>query len=354
MRVAIVGFPYSGKTALFIAVSGVPRDHLKPAEENLAAVHIPEPRLDFLAELFKPRKKVEATMDFVDLPGSAEGDTQEAGLAKHLPTLRQSDALLVVLRAFTSDAVPLHGDRVDPERDLRQMREEMLLADLTLCAGRLEKLEKAVTKPTKDVEQLKHELALLKRCQDALEGEKPLRDVVQPGEEQKFLRSFGFLTQKPEVVVINVDESLAGAPPPFRDPHAYATIALCAPLEADLLQLEPAERGPFMAEYGIPALARDRIVRACFDALGMISFLTGGTADEVRAWPVPKGTTAVEAAGKVHTDMARGFIRAEAIAFADLRAAGTIREAKAAGKIRQEPRSYVVQDGDFITVKFNV
>jgi GTP-binding protein YchF len=354
MRVAIVGFPYSGKTALFTAISGLPKDHLKPAEENLAAVHIPEPRLDFLFELFKPRKKIEATMDFIDLPGSAEGDVKDAGLTKHLPTLRQADGLVVVLRAFESESVPKHGDRIDPQSDLQQLRDEMLLADLEICAGRLEKLEKAVTKPTKDVDQLKHELPLLKRCRNALENEKPLRDVVQPGEEEKMLRSFGFLTQKPVVVVVNVGEGDIGREPPFRDPKTYATFALCARLEADLIQMDVADRGPFMAEYGIQSLARDRIVRTCFDALGMIFFLTGGTPDDVRAWAIPKGSTALDAAGKVHTDMARGFIRAEAIAFNDLHAAGNMREAKAAGKIRQEHKGYVVQDGDFITFKFNV
>lgn len=354
MRVGIVGFPYSGKTSVFRAVTGLPLTHLRSAEENLAAVHIPEPRLELLFELFKPKRRAEATMDFVDLPGSAEGETTRAGLSRHLPTLRQSDVLLLVVRAFENPAVPLHDDRLDPPADLRQLRDEMLLADLSTCSARIEKLEKAVTKPTRDAEQLKHELVLLKRCYQALENETPLRDVVPPGGEEKLLRGFGFLTQKPEVVVVNVSEADVGKEPPLRDARARATLALCAPLEAELLQMEPAERTPFMAEYGIRALARDRLVRACFDALDMIVFLTGGGPDEVRAWAVPRGTTALEAAGKVHSDMARGFIRAETIAFDDLRAAGSLRQARAAGKFRQEPKSYIVQDGDFITVKFNV
>ena len=138
MRVAIVGFPYSGKTSVFMAVSGIPRDHLRPAEENLAAVKIPEPRLDFLFELFKPKRKTEATMDFIDLPGSAEGDSDLAGLTKHLPTLRQCDVLVQVLRGFGSESVPAHQGRVDPAGDLRQLRDEMLLADLAICAARIE------------------------------------------------------------------------------------------------------------------------------------------------------------------------------------------------------------------------
>ncbi|MGD8453761.1 MAG: DUF933 domain-containing protein [Phycisphaerae bacterium] len=353
MRVAIVGFPFSGKTSLFTAVTGLSRDHLKAAEENLAAVHVPEPRLDFLFELFKPKRKTEATVDFVDLPGSAEGDSQHAGLTKHLPTLRQCDALLIIVRAFESESVPAHEGRIDPRRDLRMLRDEMLLADLTICAGRIEKLEKTIHKPSPDQDQRKQELALLKKINEALENERPLREIIQP-QDERLVRGFGFLTLKPAVTVLNVGEDHIGEPPAFKDELAAATFAVCAPLEGELLQMEPGERAPFMADYGIQALARDRLVRACFDALGMIFFLTGGGPDEVRAWIIPQGATAVEAAGKIHSDIARGFIRAETIAFDDLRAAGNMRDAKAAGKLRQEHKQYIVQDGDVITFKFNV
>jgi len=353
MRVAIVGFPYSGKTTLFRAVTGLPADHMKISEENLAAVHIPEPRLDFLTAMYKPKKRTEATMDFVDLPGSAEGDVEKAGLEKHLPTLRQADALVVVVRAFESGSVTMHEGRIDPERDLTQIRDEMLLADFAICAGRIEKLEKAITKPTKERDLQKHELEVLKRCEQALENEKPLSTVIKPGEEEKMLRSFGFLTQKPQLVVVNVGEDGIGKEPPFRAQHAAATMAVCAPLEADVIGLEPADRPAFMQEYGMSALARDRLVRTCFDALGMIFMLTAGE-DECRAWPLVKGATAVEAAGKIHSDLARGFIKAETIAFDDLRQTGSMREAKAANKIRMEPKGYVVQDGDIMNIKFAV
>jgi GTP-binding protein YchF len=353
MRVAIVGFPFSGKTAVFTAVAGVPASHLRLAEENLAAVHMPEPRLDLLEKLFKPRKRTEATMDFIDLPGSREGDVEQAGLAKHLPTLRQVDAMILVVRAFQSDSVPPHQGRVDAQRDLGQLRDETLVADLTSCANRVEKLDKALPKAGKDRDQLKHELELLLRCQNALEHEKPLSAVVRPGDEEKLLRSFGFLTQKPVLVVINVAEDQVGRDVPFRDPHAAATLAMCATLETELIRMDPADRRAFMAEYGVQALARDRIVRCCFDALGMITMLTAGP-EEVRAWPLPRGTTAVDAAAKIHTDLARGFIKAETVAYDDLRAAGSLREAKAAGKLRLEPKGYVVQDGDMITIKFSV
>lgn len=353
MRVAIVGFPYSGKSTLFTAISGVGRDHLKTAHENLAAVKVPEPRLDWLEEIYKPKKRTEALMDFVDLPGGAEGENENAGLTKHLPTLRQVDALLIVLRGFESEAVPAPKGGIDPGRELRELRDEMLLADLVICDNRIEKLEKAILRPTPDRDQHKHELAVLKRCREQLQAEKPLREVIQPGDEEKLLRSFGFLTQKPVIVAVNVNEESAGAPVPIQAEHAAATIAVSAVIEAEIMQVDPADRAEFMQGYGISALARDRIIRASFDALDMICFLTCGE-DEVRAWPVPRGASAVEAAGKIHSDLARGFIRAETVAYDDLRAAGSMRDAKARNKVRQEARNYIVQDGDVLNIKFNV
>jgi ribosome-binding ATPase len=352
MRVAIVGFPFSGKSSLFRAISGLPASHLKPTGENLAAVHVPEPRLDFLEQLYKPKKRTEATMEFVDLPGSAEGDVEHAGLEKHIPTLRQCDMLILVLRGFASAAVPAHDERVDPQADLNELRQEMLLADFAICAGRIDKLEKGA-KTTKDRDLQRHELDMLKRCQEALENEKPLSTVIRPGDDEKMVRSFGFITQKPIMTIINVGEDQIGQEAPFHDDHACATLALCATLEADLVQMAPADRPSFMAEFGVKALARDRVIRQCADAMGIIFMLTAGP-DEVRAWPQPRGSTAVEAAARIHTDLARGFIKAETIAFDDLYKIGNPRDAKAAGKFRLEPKGYIVQDGDIVVIKFNV
>lgn len=353
MRVCIVGFPYSGKTTLYTAIAGVPRSHLHVTEENLAAVKVPEPRLDWLEAIYKPKKRTEATIDFVDLPGSTEGESEHAGLTRHLPTLRQADALLLCVRAFANDAVVAHGGSIDPQRDLKLLRDEMLLADLEICANRLDKLEKAMTKPSRDKDQQRHEQALLRRCRECLESEKPIRSVVQPGEEEKLIRSFGFLTLKPTLLVVNVGEADVARPAPFSDPSSAATFAACATLETDLILMDPADRPAFMKEYGVQALVRDRIIRGCYDALGMICFLTAGE-DECRAWPIPNGATAVEAAGKIHSDLARGFIKAETVSYSELHAAGSMRDAKAAGKVRMEPKGYVVQDGDVINIKFAV
>jgi ribosome-binding ATPase len=353
MRVTIVGLPYSGKSTLFTAISGLPRAQLQLAQENLAAVKVPEPRLDWLDEIYKPKKRTEATIEFVDLPGSSEGETESAGLTRHLPTLRQADALLIILRGFESAAVPTPAGGINPLRDLKNLRDEMLLADLVACDNRIEKLEKGMLKPSKERDQQKQELAVLIRCREALQNEKPLSDVIESVEDQKLLRSFGFLTQKKVVTTINVSEADAAKPPALVDPHAGETLNVCAPIEADIIQMDPGDRPMFMQEFGITALARDRIIRASYDALGMIAFLTAGE-DEVRAWPIPRGFTAVEAAGKIHSDLARGFIRAETVAYADLKAAGSMRDAKAAGKVRQEPKTYVVQDGDVMNIKFAV
>jgi len=352
MRVAIVGLPYSGKTSLFLALSGVPRDHLNPAGENLASVKVPEPRLDLLVELFKPRRRAEATLDFCDLPAAPEEEAR-AGLSRHLPALRQSDALLIVLRAFRSSSVPDPPDGIDPQRDLQRLREEMLLADLLACDNRLEKLEAALRKHTRDHDQNRREHELLRRCRQALEAETPLREVLRAPDDEKLVRSFGFLTQKPVVTVINVDEEAAGHPPPFADPHAAETLALCARLEAEIAELDPADRSAFLGAYGLTEPARERVIHACFKALDLICFLTVSE-NEARAWEVRRGTTAIEAAGRIHTDFARGFIRAETVAYKDLKAAGSMRQAKAAGKVRQEPKHYVVQDGDILNIKFNV
>ncbi|MGE3182216.1 MAG: DUF933 domain-containing protein [Phycisphaerae bacterium] len=350
MRVAVVGFPFSGKTSVFSAISGLAPESTQPGDETLAAVRIYDERLDALEEMYKPKKRTEATMAFVDLPGSADGDLERAGLTKHLPSLRQCDALVLVVRAFDSPSVPAYKDKVDPKRDLSLLRDEILLADLEICSNRVEKLLASVKKPTKEQEKQKKELALLERCKEALENEKPLRDVIQPGEEEKLLRSFGFLTQKPIVIAINVNEEDAAKPAPFEDPDAAATVALSARVESDLAQMSAEERQEFMGDYGLEKLARTRIIQACFAALGMISFLTAGE-EEVRAWPLPRDSTAVEAAGEIHSDLARGFIRAETVAFDDLVAAGSMRDAKAANKVRQEPKTYIVKDGDVILFK---
>jgi len=194
---------------------------------------------------------------------------------------------------------------------------------------------------------------LMKRCQAALETGQPITTAIQNEDERKALASFAFLTELPIIVVINVNEDQAAAPPPFTYPHAKLTISLCASTEEQISQLEPADRKVFLEDLGVSEPARARLIRACYEATGLISFLTAGE-DEVRAWSIKKGSDAIEAASKIHSDIARGFIRAETVSYQDLLTNGDMKGAKAAGKIRLEGKTYVVQDGDIINFRFNV
>lgn len=354
MRIAFVGPPQSGKSTLFRAVTGQPAGTHAPLGEQLASVKVPDKRLDFLAKLFKPKKYTEATMDVLDVPGfSHETPSQQAEFRKALPSIRQCDALVAVVRAFESSSVLPYRNRVDPKADLEELLTELLFCDLDTVTTRIERLEKALTKPTKTHEQEKKELELMRRLQKALESEQPVTSAIETDDERKALASYAFLTELPLIVVINVGEDKAAAEPPFVYEHAKATIALCAETEEQIAELEPADRKAFLEDLGVKEPARDRLIQVCYDAVGLISFLTAGE-DEVRAWSIRKGSNAVEAAGKIHTDLARGFIRAETVAYDDVVAAGDFKMAKAQNKFRLEGKNYIVQDGDILNIKFNV
>lgn len=356
MRVGIIGLPGSGKSTVFAAATGTPPDPATHAEVRRAVVKVPDKRLDYLSSICHPKKYTEATIEFVDVPGGAAGEgagTAHMGLRKHLPEIRQCDALAVVVRGHTDPAAPRYKDRVDPAAEMVEIWDELIFADLDSVTTRVERLEKSLKKPSKTHDQDKHELALLTRCQHALEAGEPLASVLHNEDERRQVSSFAFVTQKPLVVICNVGEDhIEQATPPLSE-HARETIVLCATAEAEIAALDPADRAAFLEDLHIQTPARDRLVQACYRALGLISFLTMGP-DEVRAWPVRGGSTAVEAAGKIHSDLARGFIRAETVAYHDLVAHGDLRGAKAAGKVRQEGKGYIVADGDVLNIKFNV
>ncbi len=354
MRIAFVGPPLSGKSTLFRAVTGTHAAAHHAPGEQLAVVKVPDPRLDWLAERYKPKKYTEATLECLDVPGfSHETVQQGTEFRKSLPSVRQCDALVAVVRAFENPAVAPYRNRIDARADLEELAAELLFCDLETVTTRLERQEKSLKKPTKTHEQEKRELELMRRCQAALEGSQPITSAIHSEDERKALASFAFLTELPLIVVINVNEAQAAAPPPFVYPHARETIALCADTEEQIAQLEPADRKAFLEDLGVSEPARNRLVHACYEAVGLISFLTAGE-DEVRAWSIKRGSDAIEAAGKIHTDIARGFIRAETVAYNDLVAAGDMKAAKAAGKIRLEGKTYVVQDGDVINFRFNI
>ncbi|MCB9850597.1 MAG: redox-regulated ATPase YchF [Phycisphaerales bacterium] len=354
MKAAIIGLPFSGKSTLFAATTSHRPDPGEMTQEHLAVVHVPDARLDFLTKLYNPKKVTLATIEFVDIPGFSLADAQgRQQLRKHLPTIRNSDVLVLVVRDFENPSVPAYRNRVDRAGDLSELRDEIIFADLEVVTNRVEKLEKAVHKPSKTHDQDKRELAIMQACQVALEAGKPLSTCVHNEEDARVLASFGFLTEKPAIVVYNVDEDRAGGEPVEAPEHFHSAVALCADLEAQINDLEPADRAAFLEDMNITTPARDVLIQRCFDAMNYISFLTMGP-DEVRAWPIQRGIPAVEAAGKIHSDLARGFIRAETVAYDDLVATGDLKGAKAAGKVRQEGKTYIVQDGDILNIKFNV
>ena len=354
MKVALVGPPQSGKSSLFAAITGEPPDPAAMGREQLAAVHVPDARVEWLAELYKPKKITHATVEFVDIPGfSQETPQQQAEFRRHVATLRNCDGLVAVVRAFDNAAVQAYRDRVDPLADLQEIYTEMIFADLEVATKRIERLEKDITKPTPHQEQDKRELTLLSKIRDTLENEESLDAFLRSEKERKQIRSYAFLSLKPLIVVVNQDESKAAAAPPFEFGQARAVVSCCASAEQEIAQLDPEDRAAFLDDLGLTEPARDRLVQACYEGLGLISFLTYGD-DECRAWTLPRGTSAVEAAGKIHSDIARGFIRAETVAFDDFKTAGDFKAAKAAGKVRLEGKEYPVADGDCIHYRFSV
>lgn len=366
MQIAIVGLTGSGKTTVFNTLT---RGHAEiggygGVTMNVGVVKVPDERLDRLAEIFKPKKIVHADVTYVDLPApppSTEGHVGTEELpAEHLARLRDSDALLHVVRAFEDASHPHPEGRVDPARDLERLDLEFILADLSMADRRLERLTTSGRHGTQaEREANEREEKILVRLKEALEAGSPIRDVELDPDDEKQIRGFRFLSQKPVLVLLNVGENdLAGAPELVSSisgnyRHQNALIdALSARIEMELGELEPDEAAAFMEELGIAESGLDRVIALSYRLLGLVSFLTAGP-DEVRAWPIVDGSSAVEAAGVIHTDLARGFIRAETVAYEDLLELGSMTEAKKAGRLRSEGKTYRVRDGDVIEILFS-
>jgi GTP-binding protein YchF len=357
MQIALMGLSQSGKSTLFSAITeGHVHAQAGAAHQaDKAVVKVPDERLDKLSAIYKPKKTTQATIEFIDLPGLSfidESNRQEA--RRIVAQARQADMLVEIIRDFHSDDVAAYRDRVDPAKDIDELKNELLLADLELIENRIAKLEVAITKPTPNVEQNKRELELMRRCREAAENLNPISAALKSPEEEKLVKSFGFLTMKPLLAVLNVDESRLGAPSPLTSEQTGTDVfSLSAKLESELAVLDVEERGVFMEDLGINEIARDRLIHTCYQTMNLASFLTVGPTD-VRAWTVPAGCPALDAAGEIHSDIQRGFIRAETVTFDDFIDAGDMKAAKAAGKVRLEGKTYPVQDGDIITFRFNV
>jgi len=366
MQIAIVGLAGSGKTTVFNTLT---RGHAETGgyggvTMNVGVVKVPDARLDTLAGIFKPKKIVQADVTYVDLPAppaSSEGHVGTEELpADHLARLRDSDALLHVVRAFEDPAFPHPDGSVDPARDLERLDLEFVLADLAMTDRRLDRLAGTGRHGTQaEREAAEREEIVLRRLKIGLEAGHPIRDLGLDVDEEKSLRGFRFLTQKPVLVLLNVGESDLGTAPALVEQvaasyaHQQAMVdALSARIEMELGELEPEEAAVFMEELGIHDSGLDRIIALSYQLLGLISFLTAGP-DEVRAWPIHDGSTAVDAAGAIHTDLARGFIRAETVSFEDLVTLGSMAEARKHGRLRSEGKTYRVRDGDVLEILFS-
>jgi len=366
MQIAIVGLAGSGKTTVFNTLT---RGHAETGgfggmELHVGGVKVPDERLDRLAAIFKPKKIIQADVTYVDLPAppaSTDGHIGTEDLpAEHLARLRDSDALLHVVRAFEDSNNPHPEGSVDAARDLDRLDTEFILADLALVERRLERLKQSGRHGTPaEKEANEREEAVIVRLKAALEQGLPIRDSALEPDEEKAIRGFRFLTQKPVLVLLNVGEAdIAGAGERITAlakayDHRNALIdALSARIEMELGELEPDDAAVFMEELGIEASGLDRVIELSYRLLGLISFLTAGP-DEVRAWPIRDGASAVDAAGAIHSDLARGFIRAETVAYEELLGFGSMAEAKKAGRLRSEGKTYRVRDGDVLEILFS-
>lgn len=361
MNIGLAGLPMSGKTTVFntaTRLSAQVRDYLSQSDEvNTGIIKVPDSRIDKLVEMFKPRRTVYATVEFTDIPGVS---TDETGFsAKTLAKIRTCDALMIVIRLFASEEVPHIRNRVDPVADFEELSLEFIFSDLEIAQNKIERLNKEL-KCGKKPELIK-EMELMERIKKVLEENKFISTLVLTPDENMLLRGFRFLTQKPLLIVGNCSDgqfNTAGDPVmnSFENMckgHNYPYVAISAKTEMEISSLSPDEEAAFMQEYGIKEPARQRLINEAYKALNYISFLTVGE-DEVRAWPIQNGTPAQKAAGKVHSDIERGFIRAEVVAYGDLIAKGGMAAAKQAGLVRLEGKEYPVKDGDIINFRFNV
>jgi GTP-binding protein YchF len=358
MKAGIIGLSSVGKTALFQLLTGAPK--APPSgrpEARLGIARVPDPRLDALAEMYHPKKKTPATVEYVDVPGVAKG---QGSALVDLPALRGVDALVHVVRAFDAASVPHPEGSVDPLRDIKMLELELILADLGAVEKRLERLDANIKKANKP-EDVAERVVFLK-MKEALESEKPLRELTLEEEDQRRLRSYSFLSEKPLLLVVNLgEEGIRGATTYLSASGllTYANrpgLALCpvsATIEKEIAELPGPDALAFMEDLGLAEPGLNRVIQTSYSLLGLISFLTAGE-DECRAWTIRKGTRAQEAAGEIHSDIERGFIRAEVVAFADLVQGGSIAACRDKGTLRLEGKDYTVQDGDVINFRFNV
>lgn len=367
MKVGIVGLPLVGKSTIFNLLT---HGHVDTSswgggkgEAHIGVAQVPDPKLERLAEIFKPKKVVFATVEYVDLPGLARGEGKAVDsreMSSYLTNLKNVDALLQVVRAFSDDNIPHSEGSIDPRRDIGLFELEMIFSDLAIIEKRLERLSKDLKKAK--TQELELENAVLERFKAALEQEQPLRGLSLTEEEKKRVRGFTFLSAKPMLVVLNLGDEEIGRIPRVVEEFGLerqaeqknvGITAVCGKIEAEIATLPEKDARLFMADLGLPASGLARIIRESYSLLGLQSFYTAGD-PEVRAWPIPKDMTAQQAAGVIHSDFERGFIKAEVVAYDDMMQLGSFHAARNKGVLRLEGKEYPVREGDVILFRFNV
>jgi GTP-binding protein YchF len=356
MKTGIIGLPQVGKTSLFkILTKAKLEERAHSRQEHIGVARVPDERLDKLSELYSPKKTTYASVDFVDVAAIGQEALKETAF---LASLRQVDALIHVLRAFEDESIP-HVGPIDPLRDIKNVEFDLMISDLTQVEKRLERLEKDLKKGrTNDLEREKD---LLLRSKEALEKEQPLRELEMSADEKKLIKGFMFMSQKPILYVLNIGESttlgsdLEAAASRFKldevahRPNAGAT-AICGKVEAELAEMDDNEAADFLSSYGLTESGLVRLIRKSYELQGLISFFTAGE-DECRAWTVPLGSKAPQAAGAIHSDLEHHFIRAETIRWDALLDAGSEAAARSKGTLRLEGKEYIVQDGDVMHIR---
>ena len=349
MQTGIIGLPQVGKTTLFRILTKARVDAKGAQTTHVGVAKVPEPRLLELAKLYNPKKITYATVQYVDLAG-----VQKERMRESLASLRDVDAIAHVIRVFDDPSVPHSEGSIDPLRDATNLDLELILSDHDQVTRRLERVEKDLKKKKEPL--LEHERNVLEKCKAHLEAEKPLRELELTAEERKPISGFLFLSQRPMLYVLNLGDEEAADMAKAVEKHKLAAlqgrpntavVAVCGRLEAELAEMEEKEAAELLASYGLKEPGLNRLIRATYDLMGLFPFFTAGE-PEVRAWTIRKGSTAVKAAGEIHSDIEKGFIRAEVVYCEDLLAAGSIAAAKEKAQVRLEGKEYIVQEGDVI------